>query len=87
MWGPHTCDGFVSRYNAQLSRFNSRFASPGAEAVDAFSQDWSKDNNWICPPPGMILQAIRHMRRCHASGTVIVPTGHLVCSGLHFRKV
>ena len=30
-WGPHTCDRFASHYNAQLSRFNSRFASPGAE--------------------------------------------------------
>ena len=73
MWGPHTCDRFASHYSAQLSRFNSRFASPGTEAVDAFSQDWSKDDNWICPPPGIILEAIRHMKQCHALGTLIVP--------------
>ena len=27
-WGPHTIDRFASYYNAQLPRFNSRFASP-----------------------------------------------------------
>ena len=35
-WGPHTIDRFACSYNAKLSRFNSRFYQPGAEAVDAF---------------------------------------------------
>ena len=42
----------------------------GAEAVEAFLQDWSKDNDWICPPPGIILKAIRYMNHSCASGTL-----------------
>ena len=51
IWGPHTVDRFANNVNAQLNRFNSRFWSIGTEAVDAFTCDWSVDNNWICPPP------------------------------------
>ena len=36
-WGPHTVDRFACFYNAQLSRYNSRFWNPGSEAVDAFT--------------------------------------------------
>ena len=45
LWGPHSIDRFASSYNAKLSRFNSRFLHPGTEAVDAFTQDWSSENN------------------------------------------
>ena len=46
-WGPFTIDRFASSCNTQLFRFNSRFwcAEAEAEAIDSFSQDWSKDNN------------------------------------------
>ena len=43
VWSPHT---FTSHYNAQLSHFISRFACPQTEAVDAFTVDWSGENNW-----------------------------------------
>ena len=43
--GPHSIDRFASSYNAKLSKFNSRFLHPGTEAVDAFTQDWSSENN------------------------------------------
>ena len=39
-WGPHTVDRFASHCNAQVRKFNSRFLSPGCDAVDALSQDW-----------------------------------------------
>ena len=45
LWGLHSVDRFACSYNAKLPRFNSRFLQPGTEAVDAFSQDWSSDNN------------------------------------------
>ena len=35
LWGPHTVDRFADNYNAHLTRFNSRYACPGTEAVDA----------------------------------------------------
>ena len=50
LWGPHSVDRFACCYNAKLPRFNSRFVQPGAEAVDAFTQDWSPENNWLVPP-------------------------------------
>ncbi len=36
-WGKCDVDRFASAKNKKLSRFNSRFASTGAEAIDAFS--------------------------------------------------
>jgi len=58
-WGPHTVDRFASYYNAQVERFNSRFWNPGTEAADAFTQDWSNDNNWQCPPVSLIVRVVR----------------------------
>ena len=86
MWRPHTYDRFASHYNAQLSRFNSRFASPGKEAVNAFSQDWNEDNDWICPPPGIILKAIRYMSILMPQELSLCFTGHFVYSGLFFTE-
>ena len=40
IWGSHTIDRFANTRNAQLQRFNSRFCSPGSEAVDAFTCTW-----------------------------------------------
>ena len=51
LWGPHTCDRFACHYNAKLPKFNTRFFQPGTSGLNAFAQDWSKDNNWLCPPP------------------------------------
>ena len=31
-WGPHSVDRFASHYNAQVSRFNSKFMSPASAA-------------------------------------------------------
>ena len=73
IWGPHTVDRFANNVNAQLNRFNSRFWSIGTEAVDAFTCDWSVDNNWICPPPLLIPRILRHMQNCKAVGTMVVP--------------
>ena len=72
-WGPHTVDRFSSYYNKQLSRFNSRFASPGSEAVDTLAQNWSFENNWVCPPVSLIIHAVEHFKKCRASGTLIIP--------------
>ena len=73
MWGPHTVDRFATSYNAQIERFNSRYACPGSEAVDAFTVDWSKENNWWCPPPMLVPRVLRHAEHCRAQGTLVVP--------------
>ena len=73
MWGPHTVDRFASFHNAQLPRFNSRCWNPGSEAVDAFTVNWGGQNNWWCPPIGLIPRVIRHAQVCAAVGTLVVP--------------
>ena len=73
LWGPHTVDRFARHYNMQLPRFNSRFMCPGGEAVDAFTVNWSGENNWWCPPPVLIPRVLRHAEWCKASGTLVVP--------------
>ena len=71
-WGPHTIDRFTSYYNAQLPRFNSKFAS-GCSGVDALVQDWSGENNWVCPPVGLVVDAVTLLTACSGRGTLIIP--------------
>ena len=73
MWGPHTVDRFANADNTQTERFNSRFWSPGSEAVDAFTVNWQNENNWLCPPIALIPRVLRHAQVCKAKGTLIVP--------------
>ena len=73
LWGPHSVDRFACNYNAKLPRFNSRFAQPGSEAVDAFCQDWGSDNNWLCPPVCLTARVIKHLGLCQARGALIIP--------------
>ena len=84
---------FACSYNAKLPRFNSRFLQPGAEAVNAFSQDWSSDNTWLVPPTTLTGRVLCHMRDCKAVGTLIVPMWKsaqfwsLLCSdGVHLNS-
>ena len=72
-WGPHTMDRFACTYNAKLPRFHSMFFQPGSKAVDAFCQDWSFNNNWLCPPVCLIARVIQHLELCQSRGTLIVP--------------
>ena len=72
LWGPHSVDRVACSYNTKLPRFNSRFLQPGTEAVDAFSQDWSSENNWLVPPTIPICRSLSHMRDCMAVGTLIL---------------
>ena len=73
LWGAHTVDRFANVFNRKLSRFYSRFWNPECEAVDAFTQDWSSQNNWVVPPVKLIVRVIKHFKECRASGTLLVP--------------
>ena len=73
LWGPHSVDRFASPSNAHLDRFNTRYWAPGSEAVDAFTCDWSADNNWLFPPVYLVPRVIRHAQAAAAKGTLIVP--------------
>lgn len=73
LWGPHTVDRFASFNSKQLPRFCSRWLCPGCEGVDAFTMNWSVDNNWLVPPVYLISRVLKHMDYNGESGTLIVP--------------
>ena len=73
LWGPHTVDRFATSVNKLLPRFNSALPQPGAEAVDAFTQSWSDENNWINPPWRLISRVLNKIRRDRAQATLVLP--------------
>ena len=75
-WGPYTIDRFASHYNTQLARFNSKYASPGCSWFDVFAQNWSNENNWLCPLVSLIVASARHLEVVKGYGTLIVPEWH-----------
>ena len=73
-WGPHTIDRYASHYNNKCERFNSRWWVPGTEGVNALHQRWSKpENNWLVPPPRLVLPTIQKMEKDQAVGTLLLP--------------
>jgi hypothetical protein len=52
---------------------NSLFWNVNTEAVDAFSQNWSGDNNWLVPPIYAVIRTAKHVVACKAKGTLIIP--------------
>lgn len=73
LWGPFTIDRFANFNNKKLNRYNSLYWNPGSEAIDAFSQNWQFENNWLVPPVFSVLRVIKHLLFCKARGTLIVP--------------
>lgn len=73
LWGPHSVDRFANHYNAKVKRFNSLTWVPGTETVDAFSEHWQGENNWLVPPVRLIPSVINHIHICKAQCTLIAP--------------
>ncbi len=73
MYGPHSCDLFANACNAKSPKFYSRFWQPGCAAVNAFSQNWSTDFNWMVPPICLIGRALKHLCNCGARATLVCP--------------
>jgi hypothetical protein len=73
-WGPHTIDRFANSANSHCHRFDSRRWDLGAETVDTLSRLWSPtDNNFVNAPFALIPTILDHIRRSHATATVIAP--------------
>ena len=72
-WGPLMVDCFATYYTSTLPRFFSRFWNPGALAVDAFAQDWSKENAWLVPPVTLIPSVLYHLKSCCGTGVLVFP--------------
>jgi hypothetical protein len=73
-WGPHTVDRFATENNAQLERFNSAWAQPSSEGVDAFAQPgWDAELNWCNPPWALLPRLVRMLQSMGAAATVLAP--------------
>lgn len=72
-WGPFTIDRFANQKNTKTVRYNALFWDPACEAVDAFTQDWSNEANWLVPPVFLVPKVLCHAESCRASGTLVVP--------------
>lgn len=73
LWGPHTVDCFASFNSKQLPKFYSRWFCPGCAGIDAFTLDWSGDNNWLVPPIHLVARVLRHLISGGEAGTLVVP--------------
>lgn len=73
MWGPFTCDLFANYHNHKVKKFYSKFVDSFTAGVDAFSFDWSQDNNWIVPPVRLISKTISHLMACKGKGVLVAP--------------
>ena len=73
--GTYTVDRFASAHNALCPRYNSEYADPGAEAVNALTQSWRGENNWVHPPPDRALlnKVAQKLREQPTAATVVVP--------------
>ena len=74
VFGPHTIDRFASLKSAQLSRFNSRYAEPLSEGVDALAQqNWEYENNFVNAPFCLMDKVVDTIIYQNALATVIAP--------------
>ena len=65
--------GTANGNNTKLTWFNSKFSDPLTEGVDAFTFDWSRDNNWLVPLVSLIAHTIKHVQLSKTVGTLLVP--------------
>ena len=72
VWGPLEVDLFASRLSTQLPRFYSWRPDPHSEAVDAFSQDWSKVRGYAFPPFALVGRCLRQLLDQNVSHLVLV---------------
>jgi hypothetical protein len=68
-----TLDAFACRVTAQLPRYCSRIADPGALARDGFTLDWSKEFVYLNPPWELLSQVLYKLRTEQARGVIIAP--------------
>ena len=66
-------DLFASRLTHQVPKYVSRYPDPGALAVDAFLQDWSKWSCLIHPPVVLLPRILRKIREDRATALLIAP--------------
>jgi len=71
--GTFIIDRFANGNITKLTWFNSKFSDPLTEGVEAFTFDWSRDNNWLVPPVSLIAHTIKHIQLSKTVGTLLLP--------------
>jgi hypothetical protein len=68
-------DLFATAENTKCVRFASKFGAEQAvaEAINAFSLDWGSFYFYACPPPRLIVPALRQVARQGGKGVMILP--------------
>ena len=72
-YGPFSVGRFANNLNKKINKFNSKYFCPGTHQVNAFTDDWSRDHNWLCSPISCIGFVLRHLILCKARGALLVP--------------
>ena len=49
-YGMPTIDRFAQPHDPVVPRYNCPYPYPASEGHDAFTQDWTNEFNWCCPP-------------------------------------
>ena len=68
-----TVDAFAHTSNAKAKKFFSYGLCPGSAAIDAFTQDWSDEIAWLCPPVSLIIPTVKKLCSSRMSGILVVP--------------
>ena len=71
-WGQMDVDLFAARHNHQIRDYYSYRPDPGAIAVDAFSQNWSRTHPYAFPPFLLVGRTLQKMRRERVVEAVII---------------
>ena len=72
-FGRPSIDIFASRLNTQLDRYISWLPDPNAEAIDAFTLDWSNHAFYAFTPFCLVARCIQKIKSDEASGILVVP--------------
>ena len=80
-FGPFDVDRFAAPHNAKCARFNAKFDTPGAEAVDAFTQDWREGVSYVLGDFNHSDQIMDVIERDNAAVVVIFRSGLPTASG------
>lgn len=72
-FGTPSIDLFASRSNTKCIRYFSWKTDPEAEAVDAFTRNWSSEFFYAFPPFSIILRTLQKIKSERSRGIMIVP--------------
>ena len=70
--GKISVDRFSSDKSIKCSKFHSKFLRPNTETVNAFSSDWSNENDILAPPIFLIPEAFKYFLASESSSRAIL---------------